>query len=98
MVRLSSEQGCFFKLYHFALTLWSVVMLFIVSLCKKNPRDARKEDATPFRSSANRPSGGGGGGDGGGVGGFGGDGIPGRNIRGLQKNRGVTSLPMGGGG
>ncbi|TNV72560.1 hypothetical protein FGO68_gene4268 [Halteria grandinella] len=71
-----------------------------MSICKKNPREVRREDvALPFRSSNYRPGGGGGGGGGGYPGGNGGGGgAPGSNIRGLPKYRGVTRLPVGGGG
>ena len=65
-------------------------MLFIASLCKTNPRHAKKEDAIPFRTSSYRPGGSGGGGGGGG-------GPPGSNIKGLPRG-GSTRFPMGGGG
>ena len=75
-------------------------MLFMVSLFKKNPKDANKE-SIPFRPSSYRPNNGGGGG-GGGSGGSGGNGgggnfKPGSNIKGLSKFRGVMRMPMGGG-
>ena len=60
MVRLSSQQGCLFKIWQFLLLLWEIVNLFVVSLFRGNPRDARKADATPFRTSSYRPGGGGG--------------------------------------
>ena len=90
MVRVSSEQGILFKLWRMLLSLWGIVMLFIASLCKKNPREVKKEDAVPFRTSSYRPSGGGGGGGGS-------DFRPGSNIKGLPKYRGVSRMPMGGG-
>ena len=73
-------------------------MLFIASIFKKNPRETRREDAMPFRSSSYRPGGAGGGSGGSGGGGSGGDHRPGSNIKGLPKNRGVMRMPMGGGG
>lgn len=98
MVRVSSEQGIFFKLWHFIMLLWEIVMLFFASLFKKNPREVTRDDATPFRSSSYRPGGSwGGSGGGSGPGGSGG-GRPGSNIRGLPKYRGVMRMPMGGGG
>lgn len=96
MVRVSSEQGCLFKIWQFLLLLWEIVNLFVVSLFRANPRDARKADATPFRTSSYRPGGGGGGGSGGGGGNGGGP--PGSNIKGLPRHRGVMRMPMGGGG
>ena len=95
MVRVSSQQGCLFKIWQFLLMLWEIVNLFVVSLFRSNPRDARKADATPFRTSSYRPggSGGGGGGPSGGNGG-----PPGSNIKGLPKYRGVMRMPVGGGG
>lgn len=93
MVRLTSEQNILFKIWRFILLIFEIVLLFLASICKKNPREARREDiGMPFRTSNYRPGGGGGGG------GLGGGGPPGGNIRGLPKNRGVTRLPMGGGG
>jgi hypothetical protein len=96
MVRVSSQQGCLFKIWQFLLLLWEIVNLFVVSLFRGNPRDARKADATPFRTSSYRPGGGGGGGSGGGGGNGGAP--PGSNIKGLPRNRGVMRMPMGGGG
>ena len=96
MVRVSSQQGCLFKIWQFLLLIWEIVNLFVVSLFRGNPRDARKADATPFRTSSYRPGGGGGGGSGG-DGGNGG-GPPGSNIKGLPRHRGVMRMPMGGGG
>jgi hypothetical protein len=64
MVRFSSQQGCLFKIWQFLMLLWEIVKLFVVSLFRGNPRDARKADATPFRTSSYRPGGGGGGGGG----------------------------------
>lgn len=94
MVRVSSEQGCLFKLWRFLLTIWEILMLFLASLCKTNPKDVKKEDAIPFRSSTYRPGdswgGGGGGGGGGGK-------PPGSNIKGLPPG-GSMRFPMGGGG
>jgi hypothetical protein len=88
MVRVSSEQGCLFKIWRFLLTLWEIVMLFFASLLKTNPRDVKKEDAIPFRTSSYRPGGSGGGGGGG---------PPGGNIKGLPRG-GTSKFPMGGGG
>ena len=66
-------------------------MLFFASLLKTNPKDAKKEDAIPFRTSSYRPGGGGGGNGGGG------GGPPGSNIKGLPRG-GSMRFPMGGGG
>lgn len=92
MVRLFSEQNILFKMWRFVLVIFEVFILFLVSLCKKNPREVRRGDAAlPFGSTNNRPGGGSGypGGNGG---------PPGGNIRGLPKFRGTTRLPVGGGG
>ncbi len=94
MVKVSSQQGCLFKIWQFVLVLWDIVKLFVVSLFRSNPKDARKVDAIPFRSSSYRPGGGGGGGSGGPSGG---GGPPGSNIKGLPRFRGVTRMPVGGG-
>ena len=87
MVRFSSQQGIFFKLWHLLLAIYSVFVLFIVSLCKKNPKAVKKEDATPFKTSSYNPYGKGGGG-----------GPPGSNIKGLPAFRGTSRFPAGGGG
>ena len=42
MVRFASEQGIFFKIWRFILLLWEIFCLFLVSLFKKNPKEARK--------------------------------------------------------
>ena len=94
MVRVSSEQNFLYKIWRKVLLLWEIVMLFLTSIFKTNPREVRKEDAMPFRTSSYRPGGSGGGGGGGPSGG----GPPGSNIRGLPRNRGVMRMPMGGGG
>lgn len=91
MVRTYSESGVIYKTIHFFRLLWEIVMLFIASIFVKNPRDVDKKDATPFRTSSS-----GRGGPGSGGGGNGG-GPPGRNIRGLNLNRG-TNMKLGGGG
>lgn len=99
MVRVSSQQGFLFKIWRFLLVLWEILMLFLSSICKKNPMDVTKADATPFKTTPYRGSGGGGGG--GGPPGRPNDGYqrpPGDNIRSLPKYRGVMRMPMGGGG
>lgn len=110
MVRLHSEQGCLYKAWRMLLLLWEVVMLFIVSILKKDPRDATRRDATIIRTNPIRPANGdgswggsGGGSGGGGSGGSGGGGAggghrPGSNIKGLSRYRGVSRMNLGGGG
>jgi hypothetical protein len=109
MVRLYTESSCLYKVWRYLQLMWEIVMLFIVSLLSKNPREATRQDATPFRTNPIRPASGDGswGGSGGGGGGTGGPGPggaggpsrrPGSNINGLSKFRGVMRMPMGGGG
>jgi len=83
MVRLSSELGCMYKIWHAILVLWSVLKLFFLSIFKSNPKEVTRDDSALFRGTPSR---------------FGGSQPPGSNIKGLPKNRGVMRMPMGGGG
>ena len=83
MVRLSSELGCMYKIWHAILVVWSILRLFVLSIFKSNPAEVTRDDSaifrgTPYRSGGSQP--------------------PGSNIKGLPRNRGVMRMPMGGGG
>ncbi len=94
MVRTYQQAGVIYKIMNFFRLIWEILMLFIASLFVKDPKTVDKKDATPFRTYNS-----GRGGPGGGSGGGGGGGPPGRNIRGLNHNRGSNMrVPMGGGG
>ncbi|CDW87000.1 UNKNOWN [Stylonychia lemnae] len=112
MVRVYGEASFLYKIWHWILQIWEILMLFMASWFSKDPRYVDKKDAQPLRAGpSNKGSGGGGGpGSGGGGGGFGGNSgggssnsndrpqfRPGRNIRGLNLNRNTARFPMGGG-
>ena len=99
MVRFASEQNFLFKIWRFILVLWDIFILFIASLLGRQPPPRRNNVATTPIPTA-RGSG------------FAGSGsydsgagvaptrpnVPGSNVRSLPKFRGVTRMPVGGGG